>query len=173
MSSCRGIIYEYEDGGVYCGEWEKDSSHGHGCGTGPGGRGRFEGLWAEGGQVSGVYTWPHSGMRYMGTWKDNKRHGHGKEIREDGTEYCGEYVRGARGPYGVMKLPNSVFRGSWRNGKQDGEGEEVYLDGGKQKRIICLRQVRGLSMNSIIKHAIMRAPASRKSCLHTSLLFPS
>ncbi len=126
----KGIIYEYEDGGRYCGEWENDSSQGYGCGTGPGGHGEYEGMWEHGGQVSGTYTWPN-GMKYAGTWKDNQRDGFGKEVRIDGTEYCGEFVRGSRGPYGVTRLPNGVYRGSWRNGKQDGEGEEVYLDGGK------------------------------------------
>ena len=126
----QGIVYEYEDGGRYCGEWEKDSAQGYGCGTGPKGQGKYEGLWERGSQVSGIYTWP-SGMKYMGSWKDNRRDGLGKEAREDGTEYTGEFVRGARGPYGVIRLPTGVYRGSWRNGKQDGEGEEVYLDGGE------------------------------------------
>lgn len=132
--SSKGIVYEYEDGGTYCGEWEKDSSHGYGCGTGPKAQGRYEGLWEHGDQVSGVYTWPN-GMKYTGSWKNNKREGLGKETREDGIEYCGEFIRGARGPYGVTKLLNGVYRGSWRNGKQDGEGEEVYLDGGALKMV--------------------------------------
>ncbi len=126
----RGIIYQYEDGGMYCGEWEKDSAEGYGCGTGPKGQGRFEGSWENGSQVSGVYTWPQ-GMKYMGKWKENQRNGLGREIREEGSEYCGEFTRGARGTYGVIKLPNGTYRGSWRNGKQDGEGEEVYVDGGE------------------------------------------
>ena len=80
--------------------------------------------------MSGVYSWPN-GMKYMGSWKNNKRDGLGRESREDGTEYTGEFVRGARGPYGVTRLPTGVYRGSWRSGRQDGEGEEIYLDGGE------------------------------------------
>lgn len=132
----KGIVYEYEDGGTYCGEWETDSSHGYGCGTGPGGRGRYEGLWERGGQVSGVYTWPN-GMKYLGSWKNNKRDGLGREARDDGTEYCGEFIRGTRGPYGMTRLPSGVYRGSWKNGRQDGEGEEVYLDGGENVYGLC------------------------------------
>ena len=126
----RGIIYEYEDGGRYVGEWDKDSSNGYGVCTGPHGHGVYEGLWEHGFQVSGVYTWPN-GMRYQGPWSDNTRDGVGKEERPDGTEYSGDFTRGARGPYGVSRLPNGVYRGAWSNGAQDGEGVERYLDGGK------------------------------------------
>ena len=125
----KGIIYKYEDGGMYCGEWEKDSAHGYGCGTGPGGRGKYEGLWEKGDQICGVYTWP-KGMQYMGQWKNNQRDGLGRETREDGSEYCGMFIRGSKGPYGTFKSTNGSYLGFWRNGKQDGEGEEIYVDKG-------------------------------------------
>ena len=126
----RGIIYEYEDGGRYVGEWDKNASNGYGVCTGPRGHGVYEGLWEKGYQVSGVYSWPN-GMRYMGPWSDNMREGTGREERPDGTEYSGDFTQGVRGPYGVSKLPNGVYRGTWSNGAQDGEGVERYLDGGR------------------------------------------
>ena len=137
----RGIIYEYEDGGRYVGEWDKDASNGYGVCTGPRGHGVYEGAWEHGFQVSGVYTWPN-GMKYMGPWSSNMREGTGKEERPDGTEYSGDFTHGSRGPYGVSRLPNGVYRGTWSNGAQDGEGVERYLDGGK------LEDNRGLILKS-------------------------
>lgn len=125
----KGIIYEYQDGGTYVGEWEDDTSHGYGICTGPNGQGKFEGMWEHGKQISGVYTWP-KGMKYMGTWNNSLRDGTGKEVQPDGTEYSGDFTKGSRGPFGVTKLPNGVYRGSWHNGTQDGEGVEAYVDGG-------------------------------------------
>ena len=126
----KGIIYEYEDGGKYCGEWENDAAHGHGVCTGPNGNGLFQGLWERGYQASGVFTWP-SGQRYMGKWRQGVREGFGKETKPDGTEYCGEFTRDSRGPCGVLRQPNGVvYRGTWKDGVQNGEGTEVYIDGG-------------------------------------------
>lgn len=124
-----GIIYEYEDGGSYCGEWEGDTSHGFGVCTGPRGQGTFEGKWEHGNQVSGVYRWPN-GMKYLGTWQSNLRHGTGTETRLDGTEYSGQFTRGSRGSLGVAVLPNGLYKGQWLNGAQDGEGVETYGDQG-------------------------------------------
>jgi junctophilin len=126
----RGIIYEYEDGGKYCGEWENDAAHGHGVCTGPNGNGLFEGLWERGNQSSGIFTWP-SGQKYMGKWRQGVRGGTGKETKTDGTEYCGEFTKDSRGPCGVLRQPNGVvYRGTWSEGVQNGEGTELYIDGG-------------------------------------------
>ena len=126
----RGIIYEYEDGGKYCGEWENDAAHGHGVCTGPNGNGLFEGLWERGNQSSGIFTWP-SRQKYMGKWRQGVRGGTGKETKTDGTEYCGEFTKDSRGPCGVLRQPNGVvYRGTWSEGVQNGEGTELYIDGG-------------------------------------------
>ncbi len=125
-----GIIYEYEDGGSYCGELDGETSHGLGVCTGPQGQGTFEGRWEHGNQISGVYRWPN-GVEYSGTWESNTRHGMGVETRTDGTEYSGEFTRGTRGPFGIARLPNGVYQGQWGNGAQDGEGVETYRDHGE------------------------------------------
>ena len=126
----RGIIYEYEDGGKYCGEWENDAAHGRGVCTGPKGNGLFEGLWEKGNQSSGVFTWP-SEQKYAGKWRQGVREGAGKETKKDGTEYCGDFRRDSRGPFGVLRQPNGVvYRGTWSEGVQSGEGTEIYIDGG-------------------------------------------
>ena len=127
----RGIIYVYEDGGKFCGEWEDDQAHGHGVCTGPQGMGTFEGLWERGDQVSGVFMWP-TGQKNTGKWKKGLRDGLGKESKSDGTEYVGEFTRDLRGPYGVLQLSKgAVYRGTWSGGVQDGEGVETYIDGGR------------------------------------------
>ena len=126
----RGIIFNYEDGGTYCGEWEDGHAHGYGVCTGPEGRGKFQGLWEQGLQASGVYAWPN-GQKYAGRWEKGEREGGGKETKPDGTEYTGDFTKDSRGPYGVIRLPNgAVYRGSWTSGLQDGEGVETYIDGG-------------------------------------------
>ena len=131
VMASRGIIYEYEDGGRYCGEWENDTAHGHGVCTGPNGNGLFQGLWERGHQSSGVFTWP-SGQRYMGKWRQGVREGVGKETKTDGTEYCGEFTGDSRGPFGVLRQPNGVlYRGTWKDGVQNGLGTELYIDGGE------------------------------------------
>ena len=131
--SSRGIIYEYEDGGKYCGEWENDAAHGHGVCTGPKGNGLFEGLWQKGNQTSGVFTWPN-GQKYTGKWQYGLREGLGRETKQDGTEYSGDFTKDSRGPFGVLRQPNGVvYRGMWSKGVQNGEGTEIYVDGGEQR----------------------------------------
>lgn len=130
LAMSGGIIYAYEDGGKYCGEWEDDQAHGYGVCTGPRGMGTFEGLWERGNQVVGVFTWP-TGQKYTGQWKQGMRDGLGKENKPDGTEYAGDFTRDLRGPFGVMQLPNgTVYSGSWSGGVQEGAGVESYSDGG-------------------------------------------
>lgn len=136
VMASRGIIYEYEDGGKYCGEWENDAAHGHGVCTGPDGNGLFEGLWERGNQACGIFTWP-SGQKYMGKWRSGVREGAGKEAKKDGTEYCGEFTKDSRGPYGVLRQPNGiVYRGTWSEGVQHGEGTELYTDGGEKAMLV-------------------------------------
>ncbi|KAL5466707.1 hypothetical protein EMCRGX_G030855 [Ephydatia muelleri] len=126
----NGIIYEYEDGGRYCGEWSDNLAHGHGICTGPQNEGLYEGQWEKGNQVSGIYSWS-SGQKYYGQWKDGYRHGCGKEVMPDGTEYTGDFSNDHREGFGVVRRPSGdLYRGSWKGGLQDGEGVEEYLDGG-------------------------------------------
>lgn len=130
LAMSGGIIYVYEDGGKYCGEWENDQAHGYGVCTGPRGMGTFEGHWERGNQVIGVFTWP-TGQKYTGQWKEGLRDGLGKENKPDGTEYAGDFTRDLRGPFGVMQLPNgTVYSGTWSGGVQEGAGVESYSDGG-------------------------------------------
>lgn len=127
----NGIIYEYEDGGRYCGEWSDNLAHGHGICTGPQNEGLYEGQWEKGNQVSGIYSWS-SGQKYYGQWKDGYRHGCGKEVMPDGTEYTGDFSNDHREGFGVVRRPSGdLYRGSWKGGLQDGEGVEEYLDGGE------------------------------------------
>ena len=73
-------MFEFADGGRYCGEWSADKgADGHGVCTGPGDSGVFAGKWENGEQNSGVFTWA-SGHRYAGTWAQGMRDGVGEEV---------------------------------------------------------------------------------------------
>ena len=126
------LTFEYKDGSKYCGECEGGVLHGFGILVEPGGRGVFEGLWAKGNQMSGIYTWPN-GRHYVGDWKGPFRSGLGLETRPDGTKYTGEFSQSTMGPLGVLSLPShGLYMGTWSDtGLQEGDGVEAYADGGK------------------------------------------
>ncbi len=125
------ITFEYKDGSKYCGECEGGVLHGCGILVEPGNRGVFEGLWAKGNQMSGMFTWPN-GRRYEGDWKGPFRNGLGLESRPDGTKYTGEFSQNTMGPLGVLSLPtHGLYMGTWSDtGMQEGDGVEAYADGG-------------------------------------------
>ena len=125
-----GGRFEFDDGGIYCGEWQDGKAHGYGICTGPKNVGKFEGFWQEGFEVLGVYIWPN-GNRYEGEWKDGRRHGLGVET--SGTEtYCGEWKNGLRHGCGVLcDASGGRYEGTWSEGLQDGYGAELHSDGSK------------------------------------------
>ncbi|XP_062841829.1 junctophilin-1a [Trichomycterus rosablanca] len=124
-----GGRFDFDDGGSYCGGWERGTAHGHGVCTGPRGQGEYSGAWSHGFEMVGVYTWP-SGNTYRGYWAHGKRHGLGVELKGR-WEYRGEWSHGFKGRYGVRQTRDSPARydGTWNNGLQDGYGVETYEDG--------------------------------------------
>lgn len=74
--STNGGRFEFDDGGVYLGDWNEGRANGVGVCSGPKGLGEFAGRWEGGFEFSGVYTWP-SGNSYEGEWANGKRHGLG------------------------------------------------------------------------------------------------
>ena len=121
-----------ENGSKYCGESNSGTLHGRGMLVEPSQKGVFEGLWVQGSQISGVYTWPNN-KQYMGDWKGPFRSGLGVETRPDGTKYSGEFSHNSMGPLGVLSLPtHGLYFGMWdATGVQEGDGVEAYADGGK------------------------------------------
>lgn len=127
-----GGKFEFDDGGYYVGEWNEGQANGFGVCTGPNNLGKFEGLWDNGVEVSGTYTWPNE-MQYHGQWMDGQRNGKGKEILGRMT-YSGEWVLGLKHGSGTVrtgKKNRPCFEGTWKSGLQDGHGCEIYKEGGK------------------------------------------
>jgi len=85
QSKKSGLLYIWENGSRYVGEWKDGKKHGQGTLTYPnlmrirGGTEKFE------------------GMKYVGEWKDDKYHGQGTWFGKGewkGQKYVGEYKDG-------------------------------------------------------------------------------
>ncbi len=134
-----GGKFEFDDGGCYCGEWVDGKAHGYGVCTGPNNEGKFEGLWHNGFEVSGVYTWKKDHI-HKGEWKNGKINGLGLEQCNQWT-YLGEWKNGFRHGSGIIDNKRTCVRyeGTWSNGLQEGYGAEICADGGKKLFQINLR----------------------------------
>ena len=125
-----GGRFEFDDGGIYCGEWLDGKAHSYGVCTGPNNEGRFEGFWQHGFEILGTYSWSDKHV-YNGEWRGGKINGLGVEDCP-GWTYFGEWKNGKRHGSGVLlnKKTNSRYEGTWTCGLQDGYGGEVSLNGG-------------------------------------------
>ena len=127
-----GGKFEFDDGGFYVGEWHDGQAEGFGVCTGPKAIGKFEGLWQDGSELSGMYTLP-GGLWYKGDWKDGHRHGFGLE-KQTSRLYSGEWLNGLKHGSGILYSSASskpIYEGTWKFGLQDGYGVEIYKDNGK------------------------------------------
>ncbi|XP_038622564.1 junctophilin-1 [Tachyglossus aculeatus] len=166
-----GGRFDFEDGGTYCGGWERGKAHGHGVCTGPGARGEYAGSWAHGFEVAGGYTWP-SGNTYRGHWAQGKRHGLGVEAKGKWV-YRGEWAHGLKGRYGVRHCLDAPARyeGTWTDGLQDGYGVETYGDGGTYqgqwsggvRHGFGLRQSAPYGLATVIRWPLRTSSASLRS----------
>lgn len=121
--------FDFKDGFKYSGEvdGEEMMAHGHGVLIGP--SGTYAGVWSQGMQTVGVYTW-YVGAKYEGTWEKGKRHGYGVERRARWV-YEGEWKDDKKTGYGVLRSHRgATFEGTWLESTQDGYGVETYADGG-------------------------------------------
>ena len=89
-----GVLYLWENGTKYMGEWKDGKRHGQGNMTYHDGR-KYVGEWKDGGKNGqGTFTSP-DGEKYVGEWKDNKFHGQGTYTfgkgEFDGNKYVGEF----------------------------------------------------------------------------------
>jgi len=66
QSKKKGLLYIWENGSRYVGEWKDGKKHGQGTFTSP------------------------DGDKYVGEFKDGKFHGQGTWTSTDGTNYVGE-----------------------------------------------------------------------------------
>ncbi|XP_073527178.1 junctophilin-4 [Phyllobates terribilis] len=124
-----GGTFGFSDGGCYVGDWHEGRAHGYGVCKGPTRQGEYSGLWSNGFESLGVYTWP-SGNTYRGYWDQGKRNGLGEEHKGRWL-YRGEWTHGLKGRLGVREsLSGARYEGLWTDGQQDGYGVETYSDGG-------------------------------------------
>lgn len=95
------LIYTYENGRTYAGEWIKGTNIREGEGT-------------------SVHP---QGHMYIGEWRNNKMMGYGKYVWPDGVFYEGMWENSKRNGLGIMYYPpNTVgYRGYWKNGKPEGD----------------------------------------------------
>ncbi|RWS25325.1 MORN repeat-containing protein 4-like protein [Leptotrombidium deliense] len=106
--------YEYSDGSLYCGEWNKLGEK-HGV---------------------GVYSFP-DGSRYEGRFEKGLPSGLGVMYFTGGDVYIGEFMQGWFNGKGVYQCENgSRFEGEFRGGVIWGKGLTTFSDGsnGEPKR---------------------------------------
>jgi len=102
-----GVLYLWENGTKYMGEWKDGKKHGQGTFTY--GKGKWEGDKYEGefkvgyrnGQ--GTYTWS-DGEKYVGEWKYGRKSGQGTLTLSSGNKYVGEFKDGKKHGQGTYHL---------------------------------------------------------------------
>jgi len=94
QSKKKGLLYIWENGSRYVGEWKDGKKHGQGTytsgeGVGEGDTyvGEFKGGFKNG---HGKYIWS-DGDEYVGEFKDDKPNGQGTYTWSNGDKYVGEF----------------------------------------------------------------------------------
>ena len=92
QSKKKGLLYIWENGSRYVGEWKDGKKHGQ-----------------------GTYTFP-DGKKYVGGWKDSKYHGQGTLTSSDGKYFVGEFKDSK--PWNITGYDkNGNIKRKWVNGK--------------------------------------------------------
>ena len=119
-----GVLYLWENGTKYMGEWKDGKRHGQGNMT------------------------YHDGSKFVGKWKDGKRHGQGNMTYatdvssnftlqknnvltfHDGSKFVGKWKNGKRHGQGTWKHPyGRTYVGGYKNGWWHGKGVTTARDG--------------------------------------------
>ena len=143
---------EYEDGGIYQGDFVQGNWSGHGRHAKPNGdvyegsffenarhgvgtyryrdgKRVFEGRYVMGQRVDGKMTYG-DGSVYKGQWYDGKRHGRGTYRFKDSSVYKGEFVQDVIHGVGQLVWPDGAkYIGEWSSGHRHGLGKEYTADG--------------------------------------------
>jgi len=135
QSKKSGLLYTWENGSRYVGEWKDGKKHGQGTytsgkGEGEGDKyvGEFKGGFKNG---HGKYIWSN-GDEYVGEFKDDKPNGQGTYTWSDGDKYSGEWKVGKKYGQGTLIYPEKdkflgEFKGKPWNGKwYDKNGNILY-----------------------------------------------
>ena len=105
QSKKKGLLYIWENGSRYVGEWKDGKKHGQG--TYSSGKGEGE------------------GDKYVGEFKDDKPNGQGTYTWPDGRKYEGKFKDGIQNGQAKYTNPNGeVYVGKWKNGLRHGKGSE-------------------------------------------------
>jgi len=135
--------FEYSDGSVVKGYWERDEKNGFFSETWSDGT-LFKGNYVDGKKDGvGMQLWPdlssyygefnndlisgwgryqwNDGRAVRSQWKDNLMNGYGHFVWEDGRVYKGEYVEGKKEGYGCFTWPDGrASKGYWKNSQLNG-----------------------------------------------------
>ena len=164
-----GVLYLWENGTKYMGEWKDGKKHGQG--TFIYGKGKWEGDKYEGefkvgyrnGQ--GTYTWS-DGDKYVGEFKVDKPNGQGTYTWSDGRKYEGEFKEGKKHGQGTYTLPNgSKYVGEWRENKS-WKGTEYDKNGNVIGKFV--NEVKKIEEPVVV---IVKKPAVVVKKSHTGVLF--
>ena len=115
------VLYLWENGTKYKGEWKSGKKHGQGTFTY--GKGKWEGEKYVGEfkdgyrHGKGTYTWS-DGDKYVGEFKDDKPNGKGTYTWSDGRKYEGEFEDGKKHGQGTWtSIKGYKYVGEWRKNK--------------------------------------------------------
>ena len=143
QSKGTDVLYIWENGTRYIGEWKDGKQHGQGTytyGKGEGEGDKYVGEFKSGyrnGQ--GKYIWS-DGDKYVGKFKDDKPNGQGTYTWSDGRKYVGEWKDGKKHGQGTFTYPRGKYVGEFRKGRQfnttlydkDGNIYGRYVNGVRQ-----------------------------------------
>ena len=124
QSKKSGLLYIWENGSRYVGEWKDGKKHGQGTyisgkGVGEGDKyvGEFKGGFKNG---QGKYTFK-DGFGYEGEWKNGNENGMGNLTYPNGDKYIGEFKNGKMMNGKMYKRNGDIHtqkNGKWRMEKQ-------------------------------------------------------
>jgi ATP-dependent protease ClpP protease subunit len=145
-------IQQYDNGGIYEGQFHNGVQHGQGTYRLPNGY-EYIGAWVDGeirGQGSatfpdgsiyeGAFVAGHpegqgritfvDGSTYEGDWAEGRIHGSGVANYSNGVSYTGEFRNALHHGQGVMTGPGGYrYEGEWEEGVKQGQGTITYPDG--------------------------------------------
>jgi len=169
QSKKSGLLYIWENGSRYGGEWKDGKKHGQGTytsgkGVGEGDKyvGEFKGGFKNG---HGKYIWS-DGDKYVGEFKDDKPNGQGTYTWSDGRKYEGEFEDGIKHGQGTWtSIEGYKYVGEWKENKS-WNGKEYDKNGNVIGKFV--NEVKKIEEPVVV---IVKKPAVVVKKSHTGVLF--
>ena len=121
-----GVLYLWENGTKYMGEWKDGKRHGQGNMTYATDVSSNFTL-----QKNNVLTF-HDGSKFVGKWKNGKRHGQGTYTWSDGDKYVGEFKDDKPNGKGTYTWSDGrKYEGEFEDGIKHGQGTWTSIKGYK------------------------------------------